>query len=98
MQEESLELGKKICSVILRVQDEIGVEQFPETAESERNLIVKTSRELLHQTYNFCIEYHRELAKLNFSDETILAKQLTLLARQWMEFVIQKCERGSGTR
>ncbi|OQV16663.1 Mitogen-activated protein kinase kinase kinase 4 [Hypsibius exemplaris] len=98
IKEESLELGKKVCAVILRVQDEIGVDQFPDIDQNDRNMLIKSSRELLIQSYNFCIEYHRELARLAFDDEHALAQQLFFLARQWMEFVVTKCERGHGVR
>ena len=66
--------------------------------EADRSVLIKSSRELLHQSYNFCIEYHRELARLNFNDEEALAQQLFFLARQWMDFVVAKCERGHGIR
>lgn len=74
------------------------MDKFPDISDPERLLLIKGSRDLLHRSYNFCIEYHRELTRLNFCDEEALAHQLFALARQWMEFVIQKCERGHGTR
>ncbi|XP_055337776.1 mitogen-activated protein kinase kinase kinase 4-like [Paramacrobiotus metropolitanus] len=98
IKEESLELGKKICSVILRFQEEIRMNQFPEITEQDRSFFTKSFRDLLHMSYNFSMEYHRELARLNFSDEEALATQLFDLARQWMDFVVDKCERGHGTR
>ena len=48
---------------------------------------------------NFFLKYQKEVARLVFGErkDTLGHKMLTF-AKQWMKFVMTKCERGRGTR
>lgn len=58
-------------------------------------------KETLHQCYAFGFEFLQEFNKLNTNCAQLRDKKNSLLlafARQWMRFVMTKCEKGKGTR
>lgn len=76
--------------------------------DQEKQAILSRSKEILHQGYKFGFEYSRDIIRLfeqNILSKTkddqcekTLALGVVELARMWMKFVTERCERGRGVR
>ncbi|XP_059154540.1 mitogen-activated protein kinase kinase kinase 4-like isoform X2 [Physella acuta] len=91
----ALELMVKVAQAIQQVNEKLN---FNEVIQQEEN-ILKLYRETMLKIYDFGFEYQRELMRLISRDQREKMCQLTVsFAKDWMSFVINKCERGRGTR
>ncbi|XP_076445793.1 mitogen-activated protein kinase kinase kinase 4-like [Babylonia areolata] len=91
----ALDLQEKVAFAIRQVDDKVN---FTEIIQHEDNLL-KLYRETMLQCYNFGFEYSKEVMRLISTDQRQRQCQmLVAFADDWMNFVLQKCERGRGTR
>ncbi|XP_020895625.1 mitogen-activated protein kinase kinase kinase 4 [Exaiptasia diaphana] len=98
LQDAVLSLGNKIISAIERANENLDVEMF-ETDESEKAKVSQNTVETMYSCFNFGFEYLKEVARLvSGTARKTLAKDMLSFARKWISFVMEKCERGRGTR
>ncbi|CAG5116904.1 unnamed protein product [Candidula unifasciata] len=91
----AVELMVKISQAIQQVNEKLNVNEVILTEES----ILKLYRETMLKIYDFGFEYQRELMRLVSRDQRQKMCHMTVsFAKDWMNFVISKCERGRGTR
>lgn len=99
----AFELRDKLNTTIKRVQEKSDSEHIANLGEFDKISIISRTRQILHQGYKFGFEFHKDLfrvfdttndADCNYS----LAKAFIDFARQWMKFVVERCERGRGLR
>ncbi|CAL1534129.1 unnamed protein product [Lymnaea stagnalis] len=91
----ALELMVKVGQAIKQVNEKLN---FNEVIQHEES-ILKLYRETMLKMYDFGFEYQRELMRLISRDQREKMCQMTVsFAQDWMTFVIDKCERGRGTR
>ncbi|KAK7107487.1 mitogen-activated protein kinase kinase kinase 4-like isoform X2 [Littorina saxatilis] len=91
----ALELQEKVAEAVRQVDDKLN---FNDVIQHEDNLL-KLYRETMLQCYNFGFEYSKEVMRLIASDQRERqCHTLVAFAGDWMSFVLQKCERGRGTR
>lgn len=104
---KALELREKLTRTLLRVQERSDVKYLMEMDEIDRQTVLTRCREILHVGYKFGFEYHKDLSKLfesvaspsrNSKGELGLAKAIVGFAKCWMNFVMERCERGRGLR
>ncbi|XP_023240312.1 mitogen-activated protein kinase kinase kinase 4-like [Centruroides sculpturatus] len=96
---EALHLCEKITDIIQEVERQLDVAVLKELDENDRNNILASYREVLHQGFKFGFEFQKGVARLITGEgRTKLGKLLIKFAHQWMKFVSSKCERGRGHR
>ena len=66
----------------------------------DKEALSRRTREILHQCYKFGFEYHKELDRLVTGQgaRASLAIGVMNFAKQWMKFVLERCERGRGIK
>lgn len=104
---KALELREKLTKTLQRVQERSDVKYLMEMDEIDRQTVLTRCREILHVGYKFGFEYHKDLSRLfetvsspsrNSKCELGLAKAIVGFAKCWMNFVMERCERGRGLR
>uniref|UniRef100_A0A182Q9N5 Protein kinase domain-containing protein n=1 Tax=Anopheles farauti TaxID=69004 RepID=A0A182Q9N5_9DIPT len=107
LKRNALLLRNKLAAVIEELQllcSDASLEEFDET---DRIGALTRVREILHQGYKFGFEYHKDVARLyetkldncrDCESELMLAKAIIQFAKLWMNFVMERCERGRGLR
>ncbi len=82
------------------MEEKCDVSGMGELEAADREALSRRTREILHQCYKFGFEYHRELDRLvtGAGSRAALARGVASFARQWMRFVLQRCDRGKGTK
>ncbi|KAK7497186.1 hypothetical protein BaRGS_00011480 [Batillaria attramentaria] len=91
----ALELQEKVVTSIRQVDEKLN---FNDVIQHEDSLL-KLYRETMLQCYNFGFEYSKEVMRLiSTSQRQRLCDSLVRFSVDWMKFVVQKCERGRGTR
>uniref|UniRef100_A0A182PA43 Mitogen-activated protein kinase kinase kinase 4 n=1 Tax=Anopheles epiroticus TaxID=199890 RepID=A0A182PA43_9DIPT len=107
LKRNALLLRNKLSAVIEELQLLCSDETLEEFDETDRIGALTRVREILHQGYKFGFEYHKDVARLyetklnNCRDgdsELMLAKAIIQFAKLWMNFVMERCERGRGLR
>ncbi|XP_041760496.1 mitogen-activated protein kinase kinase kinase 4 [Anopheles merus] len=107
LKRNALLLRNKLAAVIEELQLLCSDESLEEFDEIDRLGALTRVREILHQGYKFGFEYHKDVARLyetrlnNCRDgesELMLAKAIIQFAKLWMNFVMERCERGRGLR
>ncbi|XP_005109668.1 mitogen-activated protein kinase kinase kinase 4 isoform X2 [Aplysia californica] len=91
----AIELMAKLAQAIQQVNEKLN---FNEVIQHEES-ILKLYRETMLKIYDFGFEYQKELMRLICRDQR--EKQCLMIvafAKDWMSFVINKCEMGRGTR
>uniref|UniRef100_A0A182N4P5 Mitogen-activated protein kinase kinase kinase 4 n=1 Tax=Anopheles dirus TaxID=7168 RepID=A0A182N4P5_9DIPT len=107
LKRNALLLRNKLAAVIEEMQllcSDANLEEFDET---DRIGALTRVREILHQGYKFGFEYHKDVGRLyetkldncrDCESELMLAKAIIQFAKLWMNFVMERCERGRGLR
>lgn len=107
LQKDVLSVRHKLTRIIERVQDQCDVKYIGDLEENEKLSILSRVREILHQSYKFGFEYHRDIVRLfetkivsckDKSCEFNLSLGIINFAKMWMKFVMERCERGRGVR
>uniref|UniRef100_A0A182Y782 Mitogen-activated protein kinase kinase kinase 4 n=1 Tax=Anopheles stephensi TaxID=30069 RepID=A0A182Y782_ANOST len=107
LKRNALLLRHKLAAVIEELQLLCSDDTLEEFDEPDRIGALTRVREILHQGYKFGFEYHKDVARLyetklnNCRDgesELMLAKAIIQFAKLWMNFVMERCERGRGLR
>ncbi|XP_070567401.1 mitogen-activated protein kinase kinase kinase 4-like isoform X2 [Ptychodera flava] len=101
LKSDALTLCATIKNAIYQIDEIMNSESLADIDEVER--INKRDsdyyKETMHRGFNLGFEYHKEVSRL-VTDEAWqkLGKELLDFATKWMKFVLDKCERGRGTR
>ncbi|CAG5120327.1 unnamed protein product, partial [Candidula unifasciata] len=91
----AVDLMVKISQAIQQVNEKLNLNNIILNEDS----ILKLYRETMLKIYDFGFEYQRELMRLVSRDQREKMCHMTVsFAKNWMSFVIDKCERGRGTR
>lgn len=107
LKSKALELREKLTSTLKRVQEKSEIKYLMELEESDRQTVLTRFREILHVGYKFGFDYHKDISRLfetvsspsrNSKCEAGLAKAIVGFAKCWMNFVMERCERGRGLR
>ncbi|XP_049281606.1 mitogen-activated protein kinase kinase kinase 4 isoform X1 [Anopheles funestus] len=107
LKRNALLLRNKLAAVIEELQLLCSDETLEEFDETDRIGALTRVREILHQGYKFGFEYHKDVARLyetklnncrDAESELMLAKAIIQFAKLWMNFVMERCERGRGLR
>lgn len=103
LKDAAFDLREKLNSTINKVleKSDSGNVAFTNMGEFDKMSVVSRIRQILHQGYKFGFEFHKDLFRLfETSDECrySLAKAFISFAKQWMKFVVERCERGRGLR
>lgn len=107
LKSKTLELREKLTKTLKRVQGRSDVKHLMGMDEIDRQTVLNRCKEILHVGYKFGFEYHKDLSKLfetvstpsrNSKCELGLAKAIVGFAKCWMNFVMERCERGRGLR
>lgn len=107
LKSKTLELREKLTTTLQRVQERSDVKHLMDMHEIDRQTVLTRCKEILHVGYKFGFEYHKDLSKLfetvssptrNSKVERGLAKAIVGFAKCWMNFVMERCERGRGLR
>ncbi|KAF7662423.1 hypothetical protein LDENG_00235940 [Lucifuga dentata] len=93
LKNEALQLCIKISTAIDRVE-------YMFTKEFEAEVEVQQYyREAMIQGYNFAFEYHKEVVRLMSGEfRQRIGERYIAFARKWMNYVLNKCESGRGTK
>ncbi|CAM1305295.1 MAP3K4 (predicted) [Pycnogonum litorale] len=94
----AMELRERISTAILGVQDQLKSTEMANLDVNDMANIKKSCREIVHQGYNFGIEFHRDLIWFITCDTDQLSDGLFSYAHMWMDFVLSWCPRGRGFR
>ncbi|XP_031553108.1 mitogen-activated protein kinase kinase kinase 4-like isoform X3 [Actinia tenebrosa] len=98
LQDAALLLGTKIINAVNRANENLDGEMF-DADENERHKLCQNTVETMYGCFNFGFEYLKEIARLVSGDpRKKLGKYMLCFARKWIKFVMEKCERGRGTR
>ncbi|XP_050071777.1 mitogen-activated protein kinase kinase kinase 4 [Anopheles maculipalpis] len=107
LKRNALLLRHKLAAVIEELQLLCSDDTLEEFDETDRIGALTRVREILHQGYKFGFEYHKDVARLyetklnncrDAESELMLAKAIIQFAKLWMNFVMERCERGRGLR
>ncbi|XP_059082749.1 mitogen-activated protein kinase kinase kinase 4-like isoform X4 [Tigriopus californicus] len=100
VKQEALTLREKISEELVMVEEKCDVTGMGELEPADKEALSRRTREILHQCYKFGFEYHKELDRLvtGQSSRTALSKGVISFSRQWMNFVLTRCERGRGIK
>ncbi|XP_051937283.1 mitogen-activated protein kinase kinase kinase 4 isoform X2 [Hippocampus zosterae] len=99
LKDEALQLCIKISSAIERVEYIFTSEFEAEAEESETSTLQQYYREAMIQGYNFAFEYHKEVVRLMSGEyRQRIGERYIAFAREWMTYVLTKCESGRGTK
>lgn len=107
LQRDVLSVRHKLTRIIERVQDQCDIKYIGDMEENEKISIMPRVREILHQSYKFGFEYHKDIVRLfetkivsckDKSCEFNLSLGIINFAKMWMKFVMERCERGRGVR
>ncbi|XP_053679345.1 mitogen-activated protein kinase kinase kinase 4 [Anopheles nili] len=107
LKRNALLLRNKLAAVIEELQLLCSDENLEEFDEIDRIGALTRVREILHQGYKFGFEYHKDVGRLyetkldncrDCESELMLAKAIIQFAKLWMNFVMERCERGRGLR
>lgn len=101
IKDSAFDLREKLNMTINKVLERSDNESVASLGEFDKISVISRIRQILHQGYKFGFEFHKDLFKLfETSDECrySLAKAVISFARQWMKFVMERCERGRGLR
>ncbi|TDG44641.1 hypothetical protein AWZ03_008962 [Drosophila navojoa] len=107
LQQDVLEVRNKLTGIIKGVQQRCCINNLLELDEQDRLAVLSRTREILHQGYKFGFEYHKDVIRLfeqrimdqKDSGHTVdLALGIIAFAKMWMQFVMERCERGRGMR
>ncbi|XP_063954186.1 mitogen-activated protein kinase kinase kinase 4-like [Lytechinus pictus] len=95
LKDNALILCHKLVEAICQVEENLILDSMVDVEEMERINILKYSRDAMCQCFSVGFEYHKEVSRLlsNKQGESILK-----LAQQWMNFALNKWERGKGRR
>ncbi|XP_058175018.1 mitogen-activated protein kinase kinase kinase 4 [Anopheles ziemanni] len=107
LKRNALLLRNKLAAVIEELQLLCSDANLEEYDDADRIQALTRVREILHQGYKFGFEYHKDVARLyetkldncrDCESELMLAKAIIQFAKLWMNFVMERCERGRGLR
>ncbi|XP_062510637.1 mitogen-activated protein kinase kinase kinase 4-like isoform X2 [Corticium candelabrum] len=98
LKESALKLGEQVLKAVSRVENFLQVD-LSDLDETERVLVHQQYVPAMLSCFNFGFEYSKEVSRLvNKEKRDAIVPDLITFAMKWMDFVIQKCERGRGTR
>ncbi|GAB6026709.1 Mitogen-activated protein kinase kinase kinase 4 [Chamberlinius hualienensis] len=99
VKKEAMTLKDKISDAINNVEEKLNLDTNCDLEDAEKSSLQARCREILYQCYKFGFEYHKEMTYLVTGEaRSRLGLGLVQFAKQWMKFVIEKCERGRGVR
>ncbi|XP_044019350.1 mitogen-activated protein kinase kinase kinase 4-like [Aphidius gifuensis] len=92
--------GAKFCKIINTIIKEINeYSKVFDTNEQDFNIIKIRLRQIFHQAFRMGFNYYKGLSDLfSLNDRFSIAYDLTNFAKLWMNFVIERCDRGRGIR
>ncbi|CAB4056133.1 MAP3K4 [Lepeophtheirus salmonis] len=93
---EALSLRERISKELSMVEEKCDVDGMVDLDSGDREVLSRRTREILHQCYKFGFEYHKELDRFVTGEKarTCMVKGLIDFSKQWMRFVISRCEKG----
>lgn len=107
VQQEVLNVRHTLTYIVERVQVECSTVRLDDMDDADRIIMQTRIREILHQSFKFGFDYHKELVRL-FEAKIIactgdegdfnLSLGIIHFAKMWMSFVTACCERGRGVR
>ncbi|XP_040576869.1 mitogen-activated protein kinase kinase kinase 4 isoform X3 [Lepeophtheirus salmonis] len=97
---EALSLRERISKELSMVEEKCDVDGMVDLDSGDREVLSRRTREILHQCYKFGFEYHKELDRFVTGEKarTCMVKGLIDFSKQWMRFVISRCEKGRGIK
>lgn len=96
LKNEALKIQDKTANSLDLIYKELDLSNI-NTDETDQHILSMRCLDVLHQGFKFTFEYEKALTRLITGESrTKLAKQLIKFARQWMTFVMNKCEKGRG--
>ncbi|XP_069140240.1 mitogen-activated protein kinase kinase kinase 4-like isoform X2 [Argopecten irradians] len=99
LKEAAEQLQEKVVAAIKEVDTKLNFEDIAKLEDNERNHLLNLYRETMLKGYNFGFEYLREVTRLVTGEpRQNLGRRLVNFAQDWMNFVMEKCERGRGMR
>lgn len=107
LKSKTLELREKLTTTLQRVQERSDGKYLADMDEIDKQTVLTRCKEILHVGYKFGFEYHKDLSKLfetvssptrSTKVELGLAIAIVGFAKCWMNFVMERCERGRGLR
>lgn len=95
-----------LISTIQVVRNRCHTENLNELDEVDHSAILSRTREILHQSFKFGFDYHKELQRLHdigpdgigSNERREISKMVIDFAKHWIQFVQQVCEKGRGIR
>lgn len=105
MKEEACKFRFSLVEAIVIVQTRCSVQSLADLDEIDYSAVLSRTREILHQSFKYGFEYHKELqklfeiGKLNQGNHDVkLSNMIINFAMLWMKFVRERCEQGRGVR
>ncbi|XP_021362862.1 mitogen-activated protein kinase kinase kinase 4-like isoform X2 [Mizuhopecten yessoensis] len=99
LKEAAEQLQEKVVAAIKEVDTKLNFDDIAKLEDNERNHLLNLYRETMLKGYNFGFEYLREVTRLVTGEpRQNLGRRLVNFAQDWMNFVMEKCERGRGMR
>ncbi|XP_052834360.1 mitogen-activated protein kinase kinase kinase 4 isoform X4 [Octopus bimaculoides] len=95
----AMHLRQNISSTLLQLKEKLYFVEINKMDTKERNHLLGLYCVTIIKGYNFGFEYHRELQRLVSDEQKIeLGKCMISFAREWMNFISEKWEKGRGRR
>ncbi|XP_077868345.1 mitogen-activated protein kinase kinase kinase 4-like, partial [Saccoglossus kowalevskii] len=99
VESEALTLSEMITTAVHQVDENLDLDLLADIEEMERINMRYYYKETMHSCFNLGFEYHKEVSHLVTGDnKQKLGHGLLKFAMKWMQFVLNKCEQGRGTR
>ncbi|CAC5409888.1 MAP3K4 [Mytilus coruscus] len=95
----AVELQEKVVLAIKQVDEKLNFEDIANLEDNEKYHLLNLYRETMLKGYNFGFEYLKEVTRLVTGEpRQKLGTRLVSFAKQWMQFVMEKCDKGRGMR
>ncbi|XP_038048070.1 mitogen-activated protein kinase kinase kinase 4-like isoform X1 [Patiria miniata] len=99
LKQDALGLCHTIVHNIKQVDQNLDIDSVLDIEETEKINMLSYFKDTMHQCFSVSFDYHKEVTRLLSGEaRQKLAESVQNLAQMWMSFVLEKCERGRGTR
>ncbi|XP_077977573.1 mitogen-activated protein kinase kinase kinase 4-like [Glandiceps talaboti] len=99
LKSDALSLCETIRTTVQQVEENLDLDSMTDIEEIEKISRRQYCKETMHQCFNVGFEYHKEVSRLVTGEaRQKLGDGMLNFAQKWMNFVLEKCERGRGTR
>ncbi|XP_022089854.1 mitogen-activated protein kinase kinase kinase 4-like [Acanthaster planci] len=99
LKQNALGLCHTIVHNIKQVDENLDIDSILDIEETEKINMLSYFKDTMHQCFSVSFDYHKEVTRLLSGEaRQKLAESMQNLAHMWMTFVLEKCERGRGTR